>query len=114
MKLETLLSVYKINTQGVTTAELEKVLPEIEKMEVNQAVTAINQAVTAINFSELEKEKNSTELNNVAKCNICKMPGKLVTLARNRPVFYCERHSTINPIPVELIKKLDFDYEPTR
>lgn len=114
MKLETILSVYKINTYGVTASQIKEAILEVENMPIDQALAAINSAITAIGFSELEKEKNSAELNKAAKCNICSMPGKLVTLARNRPVFHCVRHNTINPIPVELIKKLDFDYEPTK
>lgn len=114
MKLETILSIYKINTYGVSTADIKKAIPEVEMMLVDKAIVSINKAVTALNFSELEKEKNNAELNKIAKCNICKMPGKLVTLARNRPVFHCVNHNTINPIPIELIKKLGFDYEPTR
>lgn len=114
MKLETLLSIYKINTYNTTTADILKAVPNVEEMPVEQAVSAVNKAVAANEMSELEREKNSAELNKIAKCNICHMPGKLVTLARNRPVFHCVSHNTINPIPVELIKKLDFDYEPTK
>lgn len=114
MKLETILSVYNVKTFNVTTAEIKEELPNVENMPIEQAVVAIKKVVVAKEMSFSEKEKNNNELNRIAKCNICSMPGTLVTLARNRPVFQCKVHNTINPIPVELIKNLDFDYEPTK
>ena len=114
MKLETIISIYNINTKGVSIATLNNMLPDIEKMDAQKAVEAISNAVASASFSEMEKEKNAAELDILSKCNICKKQGNLVTLSRNRPVFYCEKHNTINPIPIELIKKLEFDYEPTR
>lgn len=114
MKLETIISVYNINTNGVSLEKISEMLPKVETMEISQAVAAINKAVTSAGFSEMEREKNSAELDKLSKCNICSKAGKLITLQRNRPAFYCEKHNTINPIPIELIKKLEFDYEPTR
>ncbi len=114
MKLETLLSVYKVNTYNVTTAEIKEDIPNVEEMSVEQAIAAVKKVVVAREMSFSEREISNNELNRVAKCNICSKPGKLITLARNRPAFQCQAHNTINPVPVELIKKLDFDYEPTK
>jgi hypothetical protein len=38
MKLDTLLSVYKINTNGTSTAEIKKVLPDIDDMPTGKTI----------------------------------------------------------------------------
>jgi len=114
MKAETLISIYKINTMNTTIAHIQEQIPNIEEMEPEQAVAAIKKVVTANEAQLMQEEIDNAELLKVATCRICKKPGELVTLMRNRPVYFCKAHNIVNPIPMDIIKKYGFDYTPTR
>lgn len=113
MKLENLVSIYKIDMRNSTVATIKEQIPQIEDMPVEEAVKIVKQQVIANETSLMEAEKHEAELVKASKCRICNKQGELITLARNRPAYFCKSHNTINPIPIELIKVYGFDYEPT-
>lgn len=99
---------------NTTVAHIEEKLPNIEKMEPEKAVAEIKKIVTANETQLMQEEIDNAELLKVSTCRICKKPGELVTLMRNRPVYFCKAHNIVNPIPMEIIKKYEFDYTPTK
>ncbi len=114
MKASTIISVYKITTHNTTVAQIEEAMPDIEAMEPEKAAKAIKQFVHANETQLMDQDRLSNELVKVSKCRICGVPGSVITLMRNRPAYFCKAHNIINPIPLELIKQCDFDYEPTK
>lgn len=114
MKLENLIAVYKISTHNTTVAKIKEVEPEIESLPVEQAVAKVKQIVKANEMQVLERDRIEAELEKASKCRICNKSGRLITLMRNRPVFFCDDHNICNPIPVECIKQAGFDYETTK
>lgn len=115
MKIENIISIYKIKTNNIALAEISEKLPKnYEDKNPEEVATIVKKVVAELTLSELDKDKALSELDKYSKCSICHMPGELLTLDRNRPIFRCKKHNTINPIPVELIKKFGYDYEPTK
>lgn len=114
MKANTIVSIYKIQTHNTTIAQIEEAIPEVEKMEPEQAAKSIKQFVQANETKLMDEERINNELVKVSKCRICGTPGTLITLMRNRPAYFCKAHNITNPIPLELIKECKFDYEPTK
>ena len=114
MKTETLISIYNIQTHNTTVAQIEEHIPNIEDMEPEKAVKHIKQFVHANETQLMDSERLNNELVKISKCRICGVAGDLITLMRNRPAYFCKAHNITNPIPLELIKECDFDYEPTK
>ncbi len=114
MKAKNLISIYSINTMNTTVAHIEESIPDIEKMEPEKAVAEIKKVVLANETQLMQQEIDNAELLKISKCRICQRPGELITLMRNRPVYFCKAHNIVNPIPVEIIKKYGFDYTPTQ
>lgn len=114
MKTESIIKIYKIDTFNTTVAEIQEAIPNVEMMDSEEAAKNIKSFVIANEMSLMDEEAVNAELLKHARCRICNVPGELITLMRNRPAYFCKTHNITNPIPIELVKRLEFDYEPTK
>lgn len=114
MKIENLISIYNIPMHNTTVATVKQAVPDIESLPVEEAVAKIKHVVRANEMQILERDRLEAELDKASKCRICGKSGKLITLMGNRPAFFCSEHNICNPIPVECIEQIGFEYEKTR
>lgn len=114
MKIENLISIYKIPAHKTTVADIKAGLPGIEDMEAAEAAVEVRKFVIANETSLMDDERCEAELAKISKCRICGKAGELITVMRNRPAFFCKAHNIVNPVPMELIKKYNFDYTSTK
>lgn len=114
-RVETLQGIYDIDFGKVATATVASVL---EKTFFNSNsdqdwVSQIKQIVISKQMDILKDEKLQASLMKSSKCPICGREGEIVTLARSRPAFYCVEHRVANPLSMEQIQGLNFNYTPT-
>ena len=99
----------------MTTAAVATVLEKkkFDSTDDREWVNQIQQVVLSEQMNVLKDEKLQASLLKSSKCPICGREGEIVTLARSRPAFYCVEHRVANPLSMEQIKGLNFNYTPT-
>lgn len=114
-RVETLKNIYKLDFGRVTTAAVASTLEKshFDSKDDRDWINQIQQVVTSEQLNVLKDEKLQASLMKSAKCPICGREGEIVTLARGRPAFYCSEHRVANPLSLEQIEGLNFNYTPT-
>lgn len=114
-RVSNLKGIYNIEFGRITTASVANALEKghFDSKNDQEWVNQIQQIVLSEQMNVLKDEKLQASLMKSSKCPICGREGEIVTLARSRPAFYCVEHRVANPLSIEQIEGLNFNYTPT-
>lgn len=114
-RVDNLAGIYSIDLGRVATATVANVLEHkrFDAKDDKEWVNQIQKIVLSEQMNILKDEKLQASLSKSSKCTICGREGEIVTLARNRPAFYCQEHRVANPLSIDQIEGLNFKYTPT-
>ena len=114
-RVNNLKGIYGLDFGRVTTASVATALEKnhFDSKDDREWVNQIQKIVLSEQMNVLKDEKLQASLLKSSKCTICGREGEIVTLARNRPSFYCPEHRVANPLSLEQIEGLNFKYSPT-